>query len=112
MSKGMGTPTQNLTSTVKAFLKEQLGVTDVTTTEQAIKNTKIMKYLDDKVQENNELAISRAQYVRKFRVLPYDFSMEGEELTPTLKLKRRVVLEKYKDIIAEMYPEDETRAKI
>src|SRR5713226_1889345 len=52
-------------------------------------------------QKNKELAPYEA--VRSFRVLPHDFAMEREELTPTLKLRRQVVMERYKDLIAEMY---------
>ena len=95
-SAGMNTPTKNLTSTVKQFLHDQLGISDVSTTDEAMKNEKIIKYIQTKIDENNELTISRAQNIRKFRLIPIDFSMEGDELTPTLKLKRRVVVEKYK----------------
>lgn len=110
MSTGMNTPTKNLTSNVKKFLAEELNVTGVNTTEEAMKNETIMKYLQEKIDENNKKAISRAQHVRKFRVLPTDFSLEGDELTPTLKLKRRVVVEKYHDKISEMYVnEDEAK---
>ncbi len=41
--------------------------------------------------------------IRAFRLLTEDFSIEGGELTPTLKIKRRVVVSKYSDEIAEMY---------
>lgn len=41
--------------------------------------------------------------VRDFRLLPEEFTIEGGELTATLKVKRRVVLEKYADLVAEMY---------
>jgi long-chain-fatty-acid--CoA ligase ACSBG len=111
-STGMNTPTKNLTPIVKKFLVEELGVKDVNTSEEATKNEAIMKYLQEKIDENNKIAISRAQHIRKFRVIPTDFSMESDELTPTLKLKRRVVLEKYNDLIAEMYPEDVPDAKM
>ena len=43
--------------------------------------------------------------VQKFRILPVDFSISGGELTPTMKLKRRVVLEKYTDLVEDMYRE-------
>ena len=35
--------------------------------------------------------ISKAQFIRKWTLIPGDFSVDGGELTPTLKLKRRVV---------------------
>ena len=41
--------------------------------------------------------------IKYFSILPREFSIEGGELTPTLKLKRKVIYEKYKDIIDEMY---------
>ena len=41
--------------------------------------------------------------IKYFRILPNDFSVQTGELTPTLKVKRRVVNEKYKDIIDRMY---------
>ena len=46
-----------------------------------------------------------AQYetIKKFVLLPRDFSIEAGELTPTLKLKRRVIGENYKEKIEQMY---------
>ncbi len=41
--------------------------------------------------------------IKYFAVVPSDFSIEGGELTPTLKLKRKFILEKYHDIIEDLY---------
>ena len=43
--------------------------------------------------------------VKRFTLLPEPFTMEGGELTNTLKMKRRFISEKYKDIIDKMYEE-------
>lgn len=46
------------------------------------------------------------EQVRRFTLLEKEFSQEADEMTPTLKLKRNVIIEKYGDAIKEMYPED------
>ena len=46
------------------------------------------------------------EQVRRFTLLEKEFSQEADEMTPTLKLKRNVIIEKYGDVIEGMYPED------
>lgn len=46
------------------------------------------------------------EQVRRFVLLEKEFSQEADEMTPTLKLKRNVIIEKYGDVIEGMYPED------
>jgi long-chain acyl-CoA synthetase len=41
--------------------------------------------------------------VKRFVVLPADFTQEGGELTPTLKLRRKAIHEKYGDVIGTLY---------
>ncbi|MCW2917340.1 MAG: AMP-dependent synthetase and ligase [Actinomycetia bacterium] len=47
--------------------------------------------------------LARVQQVKKWRLLPAEWTAESEELTPTLKLKRRVVHGKYTDVIDSLY---------
>jgi long-chain acyl-CoA synthetase len=61
------------------------------------------------VEEANQ-AVSRAEQIRKFRILPVDFSEAGGELTPTLKVKRSVVGEKYATEVAALYSESKQPA--
>lgn len=82
-------------------LCEQLGI-DVLTPEQAVTNEQIIKKFQEYVDKvNAELA--RYETIKYFRILPHDFSVETGELTPTLKVKRRVITEKYKEVIESMY---------
>jgi long-chain acyl-CoA synthetase len=49
--------------------------------------------------------VSRVENIRRWSILPAEWTAESEELTPTLKLKRRVILHKYAPAIDEMYGE-------
>jgi long-chain acyl-CoA synthetase len=46
---------------------------------------------------------SRFEQLKRFRILPRDFEMEQGEVTPTLKLKRGVVLQHFADDVAALY---------
>ena len=48
-------------------------------------------------------AVSRAESIRKFVILPEDWTEEGGQLTPSLKLKRNVVVRERKDDIASLF---------
>ena len=48
-------------------------------------------------------AVSRAESIRKFTILGRDWTEEGGQLTPSLKLKRRVVMRECRDEIADLY---------
>ena len=54
------------------------------------------------VKEANQ-AVSHAESIRKFRILPVDFTEDTGELTPTLKVKRKVVAEKFASDIDALY---------
>ncbi len=73
-----------------------------TTDENMITKSEVL----DKYQaEIDKLNLSFAQYeqVKKFVLLPNIWSIEGGELTPTLKLKRKIINTKYKDQIDSLY---------
>ncbi|MFL6003884.1 MAG: AMP-dependent synthetase/ligase [Nocardioides sp.] len=55
------------------------------------------------VEDANQ-AVSRAESIRKFTILDHDWTEEGGQLTPSLKLKRSVVLRECRDEIADLYP--------
>lgn len=70
--------------------------------EEAAKCEKFKAHLTKQVEEvNNTLA--RVQTIKKFTIMPEEFTTEGGELTPTMKLKRRIINEKYADAIESMY---------
>lgn len=55
------------------------------------------------VETVNKETPSKAAKIRKFTILPKDFSLSGGELGPTMKLKRYAVEKKYADVIEHMY---------
>jgi len=67
------------------------------------KNSKLINAINSGVMLANSKSVSKAQKVQKWAILPKDFSMPGGELTPTMKLKRSIVVDKYKDLIDDIY---------
>jgi len=67
-----------------------------------VKHPKVVERVGRTVEEKNSQLQSYAK-IKKFAVLPVDFSLDGGELTPTLKVKRKVVSQKYMDVIEELY---------
>jgi long-chain acyl-CoA synthetase len=67
-----------------------------------VKHPKVVERVARTVEEKNSQLQSYAK-IKKFTVLPVDFSQEGGELTPTLKVKRKIVSNKYLTTIEELY---------
>lgn len=88
-------------------LKTWAGENDVDASEiSTLVNTREVQQLIQ--QEIRELLSDFADFeqVRRFALLEKEFSQEEDEMTPTLKLKRNIIMEKYADVIEGMYPED------
>jgi long-chain acyl-CoA synthetase len=62
----------------------------------------LLAEVDAAVKQAN-LSVSHAESIRKFRILPVDFTEDTGELTPTMKVKRKVVAEKFADDIRAIY---------
>ena len=79
------------------------GITESLTPEQAAKDSRVRDYLRTQVDEQCNAKVARYQQIKYFEVLPTPFSVETGELTPTMKIKRNVVTEKYAAIIEGLY---------
>jgi long-chain acyl-CoA synthetase len=65
----------------------------------------ILKLYQSRIDEVNK-KLAKYETIKKFVLVPVEFTIDGGELTPTLKLKRRVIYEKYKDKIECLYDEN------
>jgi len=96
-------PTDILHPDVKEWL-ESMGSQAQTAEELIAEDSdEVREYIMDAIKRSNSRCVSNASKVHKFMFAPTDFSLTGGELTPTLKMKRHVVLEKYAAEIESMY---------
>ena len=70
--------------------------------ETLIRNPKVIAMYKELVESFNKF-FNHVEQIKKFELLPYEWTVDGGELTPTLKLKRKVIMEKYKDAIERIY---------
>lgn len=88
------------------FVGKTILNSSITTYSEAIKDKAWFDYINEGIKKANKLTTSNAQIIQKWRWLPEDFSEKAGDLTPTLKLKRKVVTEKYTPFIDSIYAED------
>jgi long-subunit acyl-CoA synthetase (AMP-forming) len=72
------------------------------TPEEAARCPVFKAYVEKQVEQVN-LSLARYETIKKIALLPRELSVETGELTPTLKLKRRVILERHRDTIEALY---------
>jgi long-chain-fatty-acid--CoA ligase ACSBG len=82
---------------------------DVKTISAAMKDETWIKTITDAIKsanDNGKVCANNAAKIQKFTILPTNFSEQGNELTPTKKLKRSIVTNSYANIIEKMYKVD------
>ncbi len=73
-----------------------------TTYESLTKSPEIIELIDREVQEVNR-GLARVESLKKFTIVPKKLYEEDGEVTPTMKVKRRYINEKFGDLIEQMY---------
>jgi long-chain acyl-CoA synthetase len=86
-------------------LKEYAEANDISfqSLEELVKDERVIALLGDEVEQKNQ-SFATFETIKRFRVVD-EFTIENSLLTPTMKVKRNMVMEKYTDLIEEMYPE-------
>ena len=74
------------------------------TVDDMLKTDLVKNRIEKDVQKYNK-KFSHIEQIKKYEFTPNDWTVETGELTPTLKLKRKIILEKYKDLIEKIYSE-------
>ena len=72
------------------------------TLEQLATEPGVIEAVQAGVEEANR-RLARVEQIKKFRIIPGDWLPGGDELTPTVKLKRRPIATKYAEVIEELY---------
>ena len=85
---------------IPAFAREQ-GL-DEKSLEELANEEAVNQGVQEGMDRANE-QLARVEQIKKFKILPTDWEPGGEELTPTMKLKRKPIAEKYKDEIEALY---------
>lgn len=86
------------------FLKDYLKKNNITfiNWEETVQKKEVNDFYKDKIKELQH-ELSDHEKVKKFTLMPSEFEIKSGEITPTLKVKRAVVLKKYAEIIEKMY---------
>lgn len=87
-----------------ANLKEWSRARGITnkTNEELIRNTSVIEMYKDIVEGYNK-NFNQVEQIKKFELLPHDWSVETGEMTPKLSLKRKVIMEKFNDVIEKIF---------
>ncbi|HNR17650.1 MAG TPA: long-chain fatty acid--CoA ligase [Chitinophagaceae bacterium] len=70
--------------------------------EEVLRNPKVIELFKELVESFNKF-FNHVEQVKKFELLPNEWSVDTGEMTPKLSLKRKVVMEKYRDAIERIY---------
>ncbi len=85
-------------------LKEWCRAQNITvdSTDELLRNTQVINMYKDLVESFNKY-FNHVEQVKKFELLAHEWSVDTGEMTPKLSLKRKVIMEKYRDAIERIY---------
>jgi long-chain-fatty-acid--CoA ligase ACSBG len=96
-------PTGKLSSAARDWVQAQ--GSNATTVQEVLEgpDVSVMRGIQAGIDKANKEAVSNAQRIQKWMVIPRDFSLPGGELGPTMKVKRQAVTKKYEGCIERIY---------
>ncbi len=75
---------------------------EFTGNDELLQNKQVKDLYKDEVERYNR-KFNHVEQIKKFELLPYEWSIETGEMTPKLSLKRKVIMEKYRDAVRRIY---------
>ena len=87
-----------------SYLKTWMGLHNLsfTTNADVIKKPEVIKKYQAVVDEINQ-QFNHVEQIKKFELLPAEWSLDTGEMTPKMSLKRKVVMEKFRDALERIY---------
>jgi long-chain acyl-CoA synthetase len=73
--------------------------------EELVANERVRQIFQEEMDRFNK-NLDRQEKIRRFALLPRDFTIDDDEITPSLKVKRKNIDKKYKDVIDQLYADD------
>jgi len=70
--------------------------------EELVADEKVRSLIQTEIDRFNQ-NLDRQEKIRRFTLLPRDFTIDADEITPSLKVKRKMIDKKYKHLIDQMY---------
>lgn len=92
------------------FVKEWAKIHKITlgnSTAEIASNPDVIKRIDSEIEEINK-KFGHWEQIKRFELTPDVWSIDGGQLTPTLKLKRKIIKEIYKDLYAKIYGQNKS----
>ena len=86
---------------LEAWQKKE-GIDSNTSKQELIKNEKLIAAIDIEIEEHNQ-KFAKWEQIKAYALTSEEWTVNSGHLTPTMKLKRKVIAEKYKQLIANLY---------
>jgi len=78
---------------------------EVKSRDELVSDGRVKAMIQDEIDRFNQ-NLDRQEKIRRFALLPRDFTIEDDEITPSLKVKRKMIDKKYKHIIDQLYADE------
>lgn len=87
-----------------------LQISDIRDAEHLARDPRFLEHVQKAIDTQVNPKLARYETIKRFSVIAADFTVENGCMTPTMKVRRKAVIDQYRDIIEGMYPGDEDKS--